>query len=82
MERIERVRLIVGERKGDFALSLGMHPPNYSKLLRGETFLTADQLYALWQLYGADPAYIMAGREDGPTATLRDRLRAARGEGR
>ncbi len=77
MERVERVRKASGEtKKGDFAMSIGILPPNYSKLLRGEAFLTADQLYAIWRLYGADPRYIMEGVETALPADLLARIRA------
>lgn len=68
--------------KGRFAGALGMHPPNYSRLLKGDFFLTADQLYTVWRLYGADPAYIMDGREDGLSASLIAKLRELEATGR
>ena len=52
MARVEAVRRAAYENgrpinKGDFAASLGMLPTNYSKCLRGEAFLTPDQIYSI-----------------------------------
>ena len=74
--RLEAVRIATGKGKGQFAATLGMHPPNYSRLLKGEFFLTADQLYTVWRLYGADPSFLMEGREDGVSSGLLQRLHA------
>ena len=74
MERVELVRMAHGLTKAKLCSRLGLQRPNYSKLLRGDGFLTSDQLYLIWQHFGADPAYIMAGRTEGNSAGLMKKL--------
>lgn len=79
IERLERVRLAHNLPKGRFAQTLGMYASNYSRVLKGEFFLTSDQLFTVWQLYGADPRYIMTGLETGLAPELLERIRAQAG---
>ena len=43
IERVERVRQAHNLTKGRFAMTLGMAPSNYSRVLKGDFFLTLDQ---------------------------------------
>ena len=61
VKRLEAVRLALGMTKGAFSETLAMYPPNYSRLIKGDFFLTADQLYTLWRRHRIDPAFIMDG---------------------
>lgn len=76
IRRLEIVRRAHGIGKGKFAASLGMYAPNYSRVLKCEFFLTSDQLYTVWRLYGADPAFIMEGQESGVQSGLLQKIRA------
>ena len=76
IERVERVRKAHNLTKGKFAMTLGMAPSNYSRVLKGEFFLTTDQLFTLWQLYNAEPRYILRGVESGLSAELLEKIRA------
>lgn len=76
VKRLEKVRAAHKLTRRDFSAALGIYASNYTRLCKGEFFLTADQLYTIWRLYGADPAYIMEGREDGLPGTLLEKIRA------
>lgn len=76
VERLERVRIAHDLSRGRFANTLGMYASNYPRLVKGEFFLTSDQLYTIWRLYGVEPIYIMEGREDGLPVGLREKIRA------
>lgn len=76
VRRLELVRRASGLNKGAFSESLSMHPSNYSRILKGEFFLTADQLYTFWRLYGVCPCYIMDGSMCDMPGDLRSRIEA------
>ena len=76
IERVERVRKAHNLPKGKFAMTLGIAPPNYSRVLKGDFFLTLDQLFTIWQLYNAEPRYILRGVESGLSQELLEKIRA------
>lgn len=76
IQRLELVREASSKTRGAFANTLGMYASNYTRLCKGEFFLTSDQLYTVWRLYGAEPRYIMEGVEAGLPDELRDKIRA------
>ncbi|WP_420023738.1 helix-turn-helix domain-containing protein [Cereibacter azotoformans] len=62
--RIEALREALGLEKGDFALSFGVDPSSYSKILKGDKPLKVEMGYALAERWGVTLDFIYRGSLD------------------
>lgn len=75
MQRVDLARRALGLSRAAFCELIGAYAPNYSKLMRGEHFLTVDQIYTLYRTYNIDPAFIIAGKVSDLPQSLIDKMR-------
>ena len=76
MERVDFARRALGLSRAAFCRELGLYPPNYSKLMKAEIFLTVDQLYTLYRRYGVDPAFVLDGKTSELPVSLLEKMHA------
>ncbi|NCB92509.1 MAG: XRE family transcriptional regulator [Clostridia bacterium] len=62
--RLREARMNLGYKQADFAVALQLTEEHYRKLELGATGISADKFLILYQKYGIDSTYLIAGEKD------------------
>ena len=64
-KRLREARSNLGRTRAEMAVSCGVSEEHYRKYESGATGLSADKLLILYNEYGIDPTYLIAGACEG-----------------